>query len=387
MHQQRFSLPVRRPAGVLRSFCLAAALMVVAALAACSSSTAGPVRSAVSSSASPNSSPASSTPAAPPVSPGPLAGGIEFLRAYQTLGDTNALPLNVINNPHSNGLVQVVPAARKLAAGERTFDAAVRATTVADSARIDVNTLLTGANSLIAALDQAGLATNLASLNARMSVVSSTGQAADAQEVKVGDDLGVFTDKPTSHLAAPALPVVIADLSARPISVEGTATYGATYVPTGYQQVSGARQSVAERATTSLKLTNTTVSTRVVVAGTPDNSGNAASALIICRSSGTGTTSGDEYQLGYNTLGGLFIAHVGPLGIQHLISSSSSLAKSGASIDLRADCIGSYLTLYLNGTPMIQVYDDKLASGNVGLASGGPGATIYSTLSASGDTK
>ncbi|MDQ6641505.1 MAG: hypothetical protein M3Y66_03310, partial [Actinomycetota bacterium] len=153
-----------------------------------------------------------------------------YLHAYETLESASQPMFNVINNPNSHGLSQVVPAVRKLAAAERTFDSSVRAITIADSARNDVNALLTGANSLIADLDKAGVSTSLAALNAAMPHVSTTGTAAIAQELKVGSDLGVFTDKPTSHLAPAGLPVAIPNLSARPIAVEGTATYGATYV-------------------------------------------------------------------------------------------------------------------------------------------------------------
>ena len=67
--------------------------------------------------------------------------------------------------------------------------------------------------------------------------------------------------------------------------------------------------------------------------------------------------------------------------------STTDTVKSGTSVKLRADCVGSYLTLYINGKPEIQVYDDQLASGNIGLELDGPGAAVYSTLTASGNTK
>jgi hypothetical protein len=183
------------------------------------------------------------------------------------------------------------------------------------------------------------------------------------------------------------LSVVIPGLEGQPLSTETTPGGGASYIPSGYQQVVPSGQ-LGERSNIDFHLTNTTVSTKVTVSGKSDAKGNAASASIICRSSASGTTSGTEYLLGYDVTGGVGIINVGPFGSNHtLLTGASDAAKSDTEVALRADCVDSYLTLYMNGTPTIQVYDDQHKSGNVGLSTGGPGAAVYRTFTASGVSK
>jgi hypothetical protein len=56
---------------------------------------------------------------------------------------------------------------------------------------------------------------------------------------------------------------------------------------------------------------------------------------------------------------------------------SNAVKTGGVSNHIRLDCIGNTLTLYANDTQLVQVTDDTLASGEVGLYSGtfDPGGT------------
>ena len=137
------------------------------------------------------------------------------------------------------------------------------------------------------------------------------------------------------------------------------------------------------RAIKDVRLADTRIRATVVLVGKSGATGNS-SAFVVCRSSATGTTSGDEYMLGYDVTGQTYIVYSDLAGYHVLVQGTSAAVASGSSVDLRADCVGSYLTLSLNGVPVLQLFDDRLASGNVGLSTGGPGAAVYSTLTVSG---
>lgn len=368
-HAGRRDVRVRR----CRSFGVAGAVvLVVAGVAGCSSSK--PTSSSTTSVASSGQSATSA----------PLAGGVAYLQAYQALNDTRLPLLSTVDNSSSK-LTDLLAATRELRTAETTFDTSVRKITFPVSVRLDVNSMLTAHNALVAALDTSSQATSVAAFGKANTLLSSTGQAADTAEIKVGSDVDAFTDKPTKHLAATRLSVVIPGLAGQPLSTEITPGGGASYIPSGYQQVVPSGQ-LGERSTKDFHLTDTTVSTKVTLSGKSDPKGNAA-AFIICRSSASGTTSGTEYLVGYDVTGTLYITSVDPAGFHVLLSGSSDAAKSDTEVGLRADCVDSYLTLYMNGTPAIQVYDDQYKSGNVGLSTGGPGAAVYRTFTASGVSK
>lgn len=315
-------------------------------------------------------------------STGPLAGGVKFLEAYQLLNTAYGQVGSSINDP-AGTLTVVVPAVGRLRDAQVAFDSSVGRLPFPNSVRHDVQAMLTADKAATAALNAAAAVTTADALQPALTLVGSTGHAADVAEVKVGGMLDVVTDRPTKHLAPKGMPTVIANLDAQPIAVE-TLSGGASasYGPSGYVQAA-ANGFVAERSVTDLQLANTSVLTRTVISGT-----GSASAALICRSTAAGTAGGQEYMLGASVDGTLFIEYIDPLGgSRYLFTGSSNAAKSGASMDLRADCIGPYLTLYLNGKPQIQVYDSQLSRGNVGLFSAGPGAAVYSTLTASGNTK
>ena len=119
--------------------------------------------------------------------------------------------------------------------------------------------------------------------------------------------------------------------------------------------------------------------------------GPAATAYVACRSSGTGTAAGRGYYFGVGNDGSFYIQFIDTdaQAVINLAGGSSPAIKTGnaARNVLRADCIGQYLTLFANSQPLMQVYDDRLDSGNAGVGiseSSGSGTVEYASFSVLG---
>ena len=59
---------------------------------------------------------------------------------------------------------------------------------------------------------------------------------------------------------------------------------------------------------------------------------------------------------------------------------SEAIQQGGAQNTIRADCVGSTLSLYVNGQKLDEVQDTEFASGDVGLIAGSfdtPGTDIH----------
>ncbi len=373
---------------------VAISVVAVLGLSCCSSSKASSPTEAVTRSSTASSMPtaaATTDPAtipattAPMAAASPLTGGVEYLHAFQTLQAARVHGFTVMNNPTS-ALADLISALGILHDAESAFGTAVKAIAI-DHAMAPAVTAMLGLDSVqVADLAAAQSVTSLGAFSAAMTKASADAAQTDAAIFALGGELNVFTDSPTAHLAPGDLPVAIKDLAQQPISTETIpGGFSASYVPTGYQQAVPSGQ-LTERAVDDVRLGDTSIAATVVLVGKNDAKGNS-SAFVICRSSATGTTSGDEYMLGYDVTGQTFIAYSDFFGYHTLIQGTSMAASSGASVELRADCVGSYLTLSLNGKPVLQVFDDQLSGGNVGISTGGPGAAIYSTLTVSGTPK
>ena len=57
------------------------------------------------------------------------------------------------------------------------------------------------------------------------------------------------------------------------------------------------------------------------------------------------------------------------MGRENLIPSDL-IAQGAATNQIRFDCVGSTLTLYINGTQVDQQFDEDYVAGNVGLIAG-----------------
>ena len=68
-------------------------------------------------------------------------------------------------------------------------------------------------------------------------------------------------------------------------------------------------------------------------------------------------------------MGTYYIQLVDPAARQSTNLATGSVAPLGpGDVVLRADCVGHYLTLFIGGNPVFQVYDDTLSAGDVGVA-------------------
>ncbi len=82
---------------------------------------------------------------------------------------------------------------------------------------------------------------------------------------------------------------------------------------------------------------------------------------------------------GYYGIGRFFEGKQELIGVESM-PPSEVINKGNATNHLRADCIGSKLSLYVNGEFLTQVEDTAFASGDVGLLAGSldsPGVDIY----------
>lgn len=108
------------------------------------------------------------------------------------------------------------------------------------------------------------------------------------------------------------------------------------------------------------------------VGATAHQTGNGTTYLT-CRSTGAGTSTGREYTFGVGTNGVWEIQYInaGTHQVKNLATDTSSAIHSGNDVTntIRADCIGDYLTLFANGTPIYQVYDSTLRRGRLASAS------------------
>ncbi len=104
-------------------------------------------------------------------------------------------------------------------------------------------------------------------------------------------------------------------------------------------------------------------------AGTPE----AAPFGIICRYSNQGNIN-NFYMLTISSNGYAVIIKIESNNMtilsEGLLSPSSAIRTGMSTNHLRADCIGSALTLYANGTEILSVTDSTFASGDVGLVAG-----------------
>lgn len=367
-----------------------ATLAVTAALAtaACTSS----AMSVIGHTTAPTSTaPASSEPhlpassAAAPAAAGPATGGVEFLHLYQQLVAARVEPLNEVDaSARTRDLSAAVTAVRKIRDAEYAFDTAARKVTLAPAASSDFTALLTDENTLIADLDKAAAATTADQFSSAYSAVQADGQKTNGEEFAVCTDLDVATSHPTQHLAPHDLPPQSG--GSRPFGTENGNGARAGYVSGGYQlQVDNGPGSVFEDMTPAVHLTDTSVTADVTMTG------RSTTAYVACRSDGTGTQAGRGYYLGISSDGSFWVQIVDSAGRSNVKlaggTSSSIHSGDGARNVLRGDCVDHYLTLFVNSQPLVQVYDDTLSSGNVGVGesvNGGPGSVLYSGFSAFG---
>jgi hypothetical protein len=216
------------------------------------------------------------------------------------------------------------------------------------------------------------------------SAIATDAPKTSTAAMTVMTDLDVATTHPTAHLAPHDLPAVAQPGSdTRLFGEEGSA---ATYTPSGYRlSVPGQSGSVQEDLSRPVHLGDTSITADVVMTGP------AATAYVACRSSGTGTVAGRGYYLGITSDGTFYVQLIdtGSHTVVNLASGTSASIRTGdnARNVLRGDCIGHYLTLFANSQPLMQVYDDRLDSGNAGVGMSvfpGPGTVDYAGFSVFG---
>lgn len=110
--------------------------------------------------------------------------------------------------------------------------------------------------------------------------------------------------------------------------------------------------------------------THIEVDATKNGGPNDNDYGIICRYTGTskfyyGVISSDGYYgiMKMSPNGGMPIAN-------KKMSESDLIAQGAATNHIRFDCVGSTLTLYINGTQVDQQTDSEYTAGNVGLIAG-----------------
>jgi hypothetical protein len=159
----------------------------------------------------------------------------------------------------------------------------------------------------------------------------------------------------------------------------------AGYDSGGYRMtVVGKTGSVFDNVKEPVNLADTRVTATVRLVGT------ATTGYVTCRSNGTGTNTGDEYRLGIGS-DGTYLIQLGNVQRDESSTPASGTstvihAGSEATNSIEGVCLGSYLTLIVNGKPIVQIYDASLRTGSVGVGastSKGPGATVVTAFNAS----
>jgi hypothetical protein len=319
----------------------------------------------------------------------PRPGGVELLRAYQDLLAARAPLLNDIGTAGKTlDWQRAVGDVRKIRDAEYQFNLAARKASVDSTTAPDFNAMLAADNNLISVLDRASSASDSDSFKAADQQVNDAGQKADDAELKVLSDLDAATKNPTKHMAPTTLPAAVqgTENNGKPFPTESGNQAAADYVSGGYRlSVSGTTGSVQEQVTRKLSLGDTSVTVDVALTG-PDTTGFAT-----CRGTGSGTDAGEIYAAGVSSNGAFYIQDLDTANhqVRTLASGQAADAPTGTDVKdvIRMDCIGHYLTLVVNQKPVFQVFDSKLSTGNVGVASSvnsGPGSVTVSAFSAFG---
>jgi hypothetical protein len=196
---------------------------------------------------------------------------------------------------------------------------------------------------------------------------------------------------PLSHFAANGLPVLVQDdlgHDARNFYVGREGDSGAAgYATGGYQLSFGAVRgnTIGEAIDKDLKVGETTVEADVLV--TAPGSGRGAEPEtfggVLCRADGKANSFGSYYSLGVSSNGNYFIFK--SVKNQLTLIAHDSRATQGRPVvgerqRVRGDCAGKYLTLYLNGAPVLQAADSDFAAGNAGVFAGSSQSNVSVTF-------
>jgi PBP1b-binding outer membrane lipoprotein LpoB len=323
---------------------------------------------------------------APAPNDGPLAGGVDYLKAIRTLNATRDSALSRLGAAYQASKLQLaIAAVHTIRVAQYKFTVRVRALKVDKAAASNVSALLTATNQLIAELDRAANDATVASFAKDYSKFGKYGAREIAAEQLILIDLKIASDHPTEHLAPQDLPAA-AIAATRPLNSETSQSAVTGYDSGGYRMtVVGKTGSALDNVTEPVNLADTRVTATVRLVGAATN------GYVACRSTGTGTDTGTEYLLGIGSDGTYRIELVNVQQRQYnmLATGTSSVIHAGseATNSIEGVCIGSYLTLIVNGKPIYQIYDASLSTGSVGVGastSTGPGSTVVTAFNAFG---
>lgn len=314
---------------------------------------------------------------------GPGLGGVDFLRTFQKLIDDRRQPMNDLNAAgQTKDLQKAITANRQIRDAEYNFNIAVRKLTIDPRVVPDVNTMLAASNDLVAAIDKANESTTVAEFSSAYDEMTKTGQAAETAEYQVLSELNVMTKTPTAHMAPATMPYAVrgTDSNGRPFQEDpGPNGDGASYGSGGYQ-ISISKVGLAlEDVTTNALLQD------AKVVGDWSLTGSDVTGYLTCRDTGNGGSStGQEYAAGIGTTGAYYV-QILDSRVNKVVNLASGqvdgfTASSSANVSERLDCIGNYLTLYYNDKPVIQVYDDRLDEGRVGIGATTPSGPAKAVL-------
>ncbi|MFN2582428.1 MAG: hypothetical protein ABR498_06780 [Candidatus Dormibacteria bacterium] len=336
------------------------------------------------------SSSASPSPAA---SSGPLQGGVQLLtitRDYHNKGQ------NLINNRWSMDVMAMDLAASQKDAGAysdllKTFDSELRSITFPNSVSALVRSDESDDQNELSLLMKMTASASWPDYQALLTEQDAADRKALKDNIALESALDAASVSPSKHFGD-GLPAIIDDSLAAPGVFQtemGQLVTGAHYAAQ-YQNgafVINVDKDIYEVPAMAQPRTLTAASVAATV-----TSASGVDAQLFCDMLETGSKPHHAYDVTVDTAAGFYNVAYDDFdsnSIDVLAGGSSAAIRKNGGNDLRLDCVGGYLTVFINGQPELQTYDTRLTSGSAsvgavaGSATGGEVVFTHFTLKGS----